>query len=83
MHAWSQVAGYMRWPWPLAKALLLVPPAVRDPAYDMLAARRYSWFGRSAHCQLPPAELLERFVDRDELLRGSCCDEAMEPSDEE
>lgn len=37
---------YLRWPWPLLYALILVPPFLRDPVYNLIAHNRYRWFGR-------------------------------------
>ena len=43
--------------------LLLLPRSWRDAAYDLVAARRYRWFGRLDACQLPSQEDRERFLD--------------------
>lgn len=73
-----RVAGYMRPPYPLLKGLLLVPEPIRDGLYNVVAQNRYRLFGRSTTCQVPPPNMLDRFVDRDELLAGTCVNEAME-----
>ncbi|QLG50806.1 thiol-disulfide oxidoreductase DCC family protein [Natrinema halophilum] len=31
-----------------------VPRAIRDRAYDFVAARRYRWFGKKEQCAMPP-----------------------------
>ncbi|GAX81890.1 hypothetical protein CEUSTIGMA_g9318.t1 [Chlamydomonas eustigma] len=74
---------YLRSPWPLFSNLLwVVPEPVREAVYSKIAANRYAMFGRTTVCQIPPAHLLDRFVDRDELLSGRCGGEGMEPPDE-
>ena len=40
----------LRWPWPLAFALIALPPAMRDAAYEWIARNRYRWFGRRDVC---------------------------------
>jgi predicted DCC family thiol-disulfide oxidoreductase YuxK len=57
-----QIAGRLRWPWPLWCALLLVPPFLRDWAYEAFAANRYRWFGKADACRLPTPEVRARFV---------------------
>ena len=42
---------------------LLVPRLLRDAVYRLVARRRYRWFGRSATCRVPTAELAGRFLD--------------------
>jgi len=52
----------LRFPWPLAVALFVVPRFVRDRVYDFIAARRYRWFGRRESCLVPTADLRRRFL---------------------
>ncbi|WP_254529223.1 thiol-disulfide oxidoreductase DCC family protein [Natrinema gelatinilyticum] len=35
----------------------LVPKAIRDRAYDFVAARRYRWFGKNDQCAMPPRDV--------------------------
>jgi predicted DCC family thiol-disulfide oxidoreductase YuxK len=37
---------YLRFPWPLLYAFIIVPPFLRDPVYNLIAHNRYRWFGR-------------------------------------
>lgn len=48
--AMLRALGRLRWPWTVLSALLAVPPAVRDAAYDFIAARRHAWPGA---CRAP------------------------------
>jgi predicted DCC family thiol-disulfide oxidoreductase YuxK len=59
------VALYLRFPWPLAFAAILLPRAWRDAAYGLIARNRYLLFGKQDTCPLPPASLRERFLDPD------------------
>lgn len=57
-----RVAGMMDRPWPLLRALLVVPRPVADFVYDRVANNRYRWFGRVDACMLPPPEVRARFL---------------------
>ncbi|KAG0470636.1 hypothetical protein HPP92_017336 [Vanilla planifolia] len=64
-----KVASYLPFPYAALGALLIVPAPLRDAAYDYIASRRHRWFGKSDDCIVKKdVELLERFIDRDELL---------------
>lgn len=48
---------------------LVVPAPLRDAVYDYVAKRRYGWFGKEDECiVLQEKEMLERFIDGEELL---------------
>lgn len=49
-------------------ALLLlgvVPRRLRDALYDVVARKRYQWFGQREECRLPNPALKERFLTDD------------------
>ncbi|BAT58129.1 hypothetical protein GJW-30_1_00645 [Variibacter gotjawalensis] len=46
------LASLPRWRW--ARILRLIPRALRDAIYDVVARNRYRWFGKSDVCMLPP-----------------------------
>ena len=48
--------------WRAAVVLRLIPRALRDRAYRLLARNRYRVFGRSDACMVPPAEMRARFL---------------------
>ena len=50
------------WPWRAAGWLRVVPHAVRDPVYRLIARNRYRLFGRRETCWVPRPE------DRDRVL---------------
>jgi len=53
----SRLGGF----WPAVSTLRVLPKSFRDFCYTHFAARRYSLFGKSDRCQLPPAEWRDRF----------------------
>lgn len=58
-----RIARRLRFPWPCAFALVIVPRPVRDWVYDVVARNRYRWFGRRDACLVPtPALAEERFL---------------------
>lgn len=61
--------SYLPFPYSALSSLLIVPSPLRDAVYDFVAKRRYKWFGKSTDCLvLKEKELLERFIDWEELL---------------
>lgn len=59
-YAVSRLGG----PWGVAAgAARLVPPALADAVYRIIARRRYRLFGRFDACPLPPPEWRSRFLD--------------------
>lgn len=58
-----KVCKYLRWPWPLCYAFILIPVFLRDALYNWIAANRYKWFGTRDECIIPGAELKARFLN--------------------
>jgi predicted DCC family thiol-disulfide oxidoreductase YuxK len=58
-----RLTAYLDAPWPALFPLLLVPPFLRDWAYDLVARHRYRWFGKLDACRVPTPEVRERFLD--------------------
>ena len=44
------------WPWKAASILRLVPAALRDPVYRLVARNRYRWFGKRETCWVPTSQ---------------------------
>lgn len=63
-----RVMLYLPFPYPILSILLVIPTPLRDAIYDYIARRRYKWFGQSTKCILPSDDILDRFVDREELV---------------
>jgi len=58
-----QVLRRLRFPWPLAYALVAVPRSIRDRVYDVIARNRYRWFGQRETCMVPTPAVRARFLD--------------------
>jgi predicted DCC family thiol-disulfide oxidoreductase YuxK len=58
-----RIARHLRFPFPLAFALLVVPSPLRDWIYGWVARHRYRWFGRRDQCMVPTPALRSRFID--------------------
>src|SRR5262249_11131123 len=48
-----RIARRLCGPWPLFYVLIVIPPALRDWIYDLMARNRYRWFGRRETCRVP------------------------------
>lgn len=48
---------HLGWPWKLLAAAAIIPRALRDPIYRLVARNRYRWFGKRETCWIPtPAD---------------------------
>ena len=67
--SWQHTGAILRvlhalgWPWRVAWLLWAVPAPARDAAYRFVARNRYTLFGRSETCLMPPADYSRRFLD--------------------
>lgn len=67
-----RVLSYLPFPYSALSTLLIIPTPLRDAVYDYVAKRRYDWFEKAEDCLvLQEKELLERFIDREELMDRS------------
>lgn len=57
------VAGELGWPWKVAIVLRVIPTAILDRLYDVVARNRYRLFGRFEQCLAPRPEFKRRFID--------------------
>jgi len=57
------VAGELGWPWKAAVLMRVLPTAILDRIYDVVARTRYRLFGRFEHCLTPRPEFRSRFID--------------------
>ena len=57
-----EIAAQLSGVWRFLKIFRLIPSGVRDWLYDLVAAHRYSWFGRSDVCILPSDDVAPRFI---------------------
>ncbi|TKY69904.1 YuxK protein [Spatholobus suberectus] len=64
-----QVLSYLPLPYSALSSLWVIPTPLRDAVYDYVAKRRYDWFGKAKdYLVLQEKELLERFIDREEVM---------------
>jgi predicted DCC family thiol-disulfide oxidoreductase YuxK/uncharacterized membrane protein YphA (DoxX/SURF4 family) len=49
-------------PYALASACVVVPPALRNWIYRFVAAHRFDWFGKRTTCRIPTPEEAARFL---------------------
>jgi predicted DCC family thiol-disulfide oxidoreductase YuxK len=57
------VASELGWPWKAAVVFRVVPTAILDRVYDVVARNRYRLFGRFDRCPIPRPEHRRRFID--------------------
>ena len=62
------VAGELGRPWKAAVLFRVVPTAILNRVYDVVARNRYRLFGRLDRCPMPRPEYRRRFIDGE--LRG-------------
>ena len=58
-----RIARQLRFPWPAAYAMIVVPRPLRDWIYNLVARNRYKWFGERETCMVPTPALRARFLD--------------------
>ena len=57
------ITARLRFPWPMLGVFRMIPRAVRDWLYRLVARNRYRWFGKADACMVPTPELRARFID--------------------
>ncbi len=57
------VAGQLGWPWRAAVLMRVLPTAILDHVYNVVARNRYRVFGRYEQCLTPRPEFRSRFVE--------------------
>jgi predicted DCC family thiol-disulfide oxidoreductase YuxK len=58
------VAGQLGWPWKITAVLRVLPNAILDRLYDVIARNRYRVFGRFEPCLAPRPEFRRRFIEQ-------------------
>lgn len=56
------IARRLRFPVSLLSVFLLIPAFLRNPVYDLIARKRYVWFGKKETCWLPDEGLKAKFI---------------------
>jgi predicted DCC family thiol-disulfide oxidoreductase YuxK len=57
------VVGQLGWPWKVMRLAGVLPTALLDRMYDVVARSRYRVFGRHELCMVPRAEFRSRFLE--------------------
>ena len=57
-----RIASRLTTPWSWARVFLLVPIAIRDAVYRVIAANRHRIAGTSNACEIPPPEIRSRLI---------------------
>ena len=57
------IVASLRWPLRSLRVLRVLPASVRDSLYQLIARRRYRWFGQRATCMVPSALQAQRFLN--------------------
>ena len=50
--------------WSFLYGFIIVPKFIRDGIYNIIAKKRYQWFGRKDECMIPTPELRAKFLDQ-------------------
>jgi predicted DCC family thiol-disulfide oxidoreductase YuxK len=58
-----RIARHLRFPWPAAYVMIVIPRPLRDCIYNFVARNRYAWFGRREACMVPTPALRARFLE--------------------
>ena len=57
------VAKQLKGPISLLYGFIIVPSFIRDVVYDLVAKKRYYWFGKKDSCMVPDPSLNSRFIN--------------------
>lgn len=57
-----RIAKDLRFPYFLLYPLVIIPPFIRNIAYNIIARYRYKWFGKKDACRIPTAEERAKFL---------------------
>ena len=57
-----RVAKKLGFFWNLSYVFIIIPPFIRNIAYNIIAKHRYKWFGKRDTCRIPTPEEKEKFL---------------------
>lgn len=57
-----RVARDLKFPWNLSYIFIIIPPFIRNIAYNIIAKYRYKWFGKRDACRIPAPEEKAKFL---------------------
>ncbi len=58
-----RLVGYLKGSARLLRAGVIIPRFIRNALYDMVAGKRYDWFGKRKKCRIPEPEIRDRFLE--------------------
>jgi predicted DCC family thiol-disulfide oxidoreductase YuxK len=57
-----RIAKDLKFPWNLSYIFIIIPPFIRNIAYNIIARYRYKWFGKREECRIPSPEERAKFL---------------------
>ncbi len=57
-----RVGKYLGLPWSIGYVFIIIPPFIRNIAYNIIARYRYKWFGKKETCRVPSPEEKAKFL---------------------
>lgn len=58
-----QIAKHLGFPNNLMRIFFIIPPFIRNYAYDYVAKNRYKWYGKKEQCMVPTPGLKAKFLE--------------------
>jgi len=62
-----RVCRKVNWPLPFLYGFIILPAFLRDMIYNLIARKRYQWFGKMNECWIPTPEISSRFLDQSDV----------------
>ncbi|KAA0210032.1 MAG: thiol-disulfide oxidoreductase DCC family protein [Ignavibacteriaceae bacterium] len=59
-----RVAKHLSGLWTILYVFIVVPKFIRDFIYNLIAKKRYKWFGKTETCRIPTPELKAKFIEQ-------------------
>ncbi|WKK77835.1 DCC1-like thiol-disulfide oxidoreductase family protein [Marivirga salinae] len=60
-----KIARHLDGAWKGLYVLIIIPKFIRDFVYDIIAKKRYKWFGKRDSCRMPTKDIKNRFLEMD------------------
>ena len=57
------IAKHLRPPINILLIFIIIPNFIRNWIYDLIARKRYKWFGRTNECMIPSPEIKAKFLE--------------------
>jgi len=57
-----RIAVNLRFPFPMLAIGYILPRPARDAIYNLVARKRYQWFGERDHCFVPDPEMKKHYL---------------------